>query len=253
MGTTTPRSEVLILDGDDKNASLLASRLTQQGVPATHITNPAEAIELCKRDDRFGLFLSEIWLPGKTGFEVATELRNEKISAPEIILMSHDPKISLFDCHQAGACYFLRKPINYDELGLAMKRFANLQLSASTAAQGPGDSTAALGRLYGQIRVSRQKHEVPVEVSNLGRGGFFAKTHAGVPLSVGQVVDFNLKLQMVPDCECTGRGIIRWNYQSTNAEESGVGVEFLKVPEWFQQVAFAFADLFKVKEYIPNS
>lgn len=243
------KSGVLVLDNDGSYAKTLAEKLGQHGILSTHATDANTAIEMIRGGD-YSVLLSEIWLPGKTGFQLTQELRETQNSHPEIILMSQDPKVSLFECHQAGACYLIRKPVNFDELGFALKRFGNIDQIASESTH---DSTAALGRLYGQIRVTKKKQEFPVEVSNLGRGGFFCKTAPGLsPPPVGQVVDFNIRLGMVPDCECTGRGIIRWNYQ-TMLGDRGVGIEFLKIPEWFHQVAWSFADLFKVKEYIPNA
>lgn len=247
--TTKPQSGVIVLDTDERHAQLLVQKLTTHGVKAHQAAHSDEALDLA-RSGNYSVLLSEIWMPEKTGFEIAHQLREEKITSPEIILMSSDTKVSLFECHQAGASYFIKKPINMDELGLALKRFGNISQFDNGMTS---DSNATLNRLYGQIRVPRQKQEVPVEVSNLGRGGFFAKTAPGIAaLGVGQIVDFNLRLNMVPNCECQGRGIIRWNYQATNSAENGVGIEFLKVPDWFHQLAFSFADLFKVKEYIPN-
>lgn len=245
------KSGILVLDVDEIHAKTVAQKLNQHGILAEYTSVPEDALERCRTTDKYSILLSEIWLPGTTGFEIAQTLREEKIASPEIILMSSDSKISLFECHQSGACYFIRKPINLDELGLALKRFGGI--STLSGNEPTVDSVSAMGRLYGQIRVSKKKQELPVEVSNLGRGGFFCKTlHGMTPPPVGQVVDFNIKLGMVPNCEAQGRGIIRWSYQ-TMMGDAGVGIEFLKVPEWFQGVAHSFADLFKVKSYIPNS
>ncbi|MBS1983713.1 MAG: response regulator [Bdellovibrionales bacterium] len=239
---------ILIVDADEIYARTIADKLKGHGLQASTVSDSQQAMSMILQDP-FQVVLSDVWMPGKNGFELAQEVREEKIARPEIILMSSDPKVSLFEAHQAGACYLLRKPLNFDELSLALKRFGDV----STGAEPQIDPMAALGRLYGQIRVAKQKKEFPVEISNLGRGGFFFKTNSKFPAPpVGQIIDFDLKLGMVPDCHCIGRGIIRWNYQ-TMLGDTGVGVEFLKVPDWFHQVVHSFADLFKVKSFIPLS
>jgi CheY-like chemotaxis protein len=242
---------VLVLDPDHASVETLASKLIRSGIPAVPCSSVKEAHAALQRSGvRPGVLLAEVELDEGTGFELAQELRHEGNASPEIILMSNDPRVSLFECHQAGACYFLRKPVDIDDLHLALHRFGGIGMPTQTAKVDPN---AALNRLYGQIRVTKIKQEIPVEVSNLGRGGFFCRTTYGVPAPpVGQVVDFNLKLGMVPDCECQGRGIIRWKYE-TLVGDTGVGIEFLKVPEWFLQTAQAFADLFRVAPFIPNN
>ena len=248
MNTASPIQRLLLVNHDPKFSAVLTRNLKAIGnFDVVETTSVEQALDLVK-DQTFNVVLTEHQDGEINGLQLTHDMRREEIIKPEIILLSNDPRLSIFECHQVGACHLVRKPVNLDELtaiinriGAASRRFERITINPAT-----------LGQLFGQVTMVGKKERFHVEVSNLGRGGFFFKiaNESDLP-ELGQVVEFSLKLGMVPNYHFEGRGIIRWIRKTPT--ETGAGVEFLTIPEDSERLVVAFVDLFKVRPFVPDS
>ncbi len=243
---------ILLVDEDRSWTDSLSASLGQLGdCDVMAVSTATEALDLLKKGNSFQLVLSEVALSGSSGFELAHEIRKEHISKPEIVLVSSDPKVSVFDCHQVGACQILSKPINMPALVSVIKRLKKVE--DNRISPRVEIDPATMGPLHGVVSYTSdpRNQSYKIDVSNIGRGGFFFKLDSKEEIpKLGLIMDFELRLVMVPNCVIKGRGIVRWN--KVSPECTGVGVEFLQIPEDSTRLINAFVDLFKVRPFVPD-
>lgn len=194
------------------------------------------------------VIVTDTTIGSDSGLDLANRIRERYIAKPEIVFVSSDPQVSLFDIHQVGACHVLPKPLDVERLTALLKQITHDQRRTDRVIIDP----TTLGHLFGKVSFSKNKNPGKVEVSNLGRGGFFFRIDNGEKLpEVGTILEFELKLTMVPDCTLEGKGIVRWNHQTI--EGKGAGIEFIQLNEETRRFVNAFVDLFKVKSFVPES
>lgn len=237
--------KILIVQPDLELADYLSVQLQEKGGYESIVTSSIDEALKALSGAEVNVVLADHHIADHSGFELAHEIRKERTSKPEIILMSHDPQISVFEAHQVGVAHILPKPINIEDLMSVVQRVA-------------GDH-----RLFDRIHVNSSHHgpvkadvhsvsrqNLDVEISNIGRGGFFYRVMTDKELPpIGQIVDFKIKLGMIPHHDFAGRGVVRW-LKRTHLE-TGAGVEFLVIPEESEHLISAFVDLFRVKAFVP--
>jgi CheY-like chemotaxis protein len=247
LNSGTDSLDVLLVDDDADWREILKTSLSGLGqFSISESSDAAGALSLLKSKN-FHIIMADIHLKGVSGFELAQEIRKERVMSPEIVFISGDPRVSIFEAHQVGACHVLRKPVDLEELATLMNRLRNEQRRNERVRIDP----KILGRLYGQVSMKNNLERVEMELGNLGRGGFFF--HVGTDRllpEVGSIVDFQVSLGMVPNAEITGKGIVRWTKNTVDAR--GAGVEFLEIPAESQRLVNAFVDLFKVRPFVPD-
>lgn|GEM_PF-1841416 len=242
----TERS-ILVLDGDPRIGGMISKKLIDHGFRCASVSQPEAALaELNK--EAWSMVLLDMHLPQNSALEVASHAR-ANAAHPEIVMMAENVHKAIFSGHQAGACTVLPKPLNVDQVLAAVHRFCP---------EGPGArcfgadlAHPAVSALFDGVVTKGRRLEVKIEASDIGRGGFYMRVPQGqrVP-DVGQVVDFDLKLGMVPNTHFPGRGLVRWVYRE--GAEIGVGIEFLAIPAEGEKLVGAFADLFKVMPFVPS-
>jgi CheY-like chemotaxis protein len=190
-------------------------------------------------DSELDLVIIDLDEHEKEGFEIAHEIRRKRVQKPEIIFASSNPKVTLFECHQAGGVELLEKPYNLNDLrGIAQRlserrRFPRMDVKD----------------IHGKLVSNGEP--LHAEVGNIGRGGFFLKIKFGErPPTIGQIVDFEINVDAFPHYPIKGKGIVRWVKGSPGP---GAGVEFLSISEENYLVLQAFVELFKVQAYLPSN
>lgn len=113
----SPAPRVLIVDDDHKNVKLLAGFLHNEPYVLLRAYNGDEAIDIAKREQP-DLILLDVMMPGKDGFTVTRELKDDQGTAAIPIIMvtalssTKDKVMGL----EAGAEEFLSKPVNREEI-----------------------------------------------------------------------------------------------------------------------------------------
>jgi CheY-like chemotaxis protein len=244
-----PTTRVLIVDPDFEFSTLLAENLRQSGLrEVTFVTTSHEALELMHIEEFHIVLSSENLEDDKSGLDFATEIRSVHTLKPEIVILTEGRNVKLADAHHVGASFLVAKPINMAQLSSVIER---MQPDERRLGGRVIVDPVVMGHLFGQIGHSGKKDKLSVEISNLGRGGFFYKCPQITKIpEVGQMIDFEITLTMVPNCKFTGQGVVRWARKG--GLEMGAGVEFLSVNEEAEKLITAFVDLFKVKPYVPD-
>jgi response regulator NasT len=147
--------EILLVDDDRLNLSLLASGLRDAGYQVATAESGEDAVSICEQVHP-DLAVLDIELPKMTGVELAKWLA-EKVDIPFIFLTAHGDKALVDDALSLGAIGYLVKPIDVSQLipaiEAAFNRLSELrQLKASeghlrTALKQKRETSIAIGIL----------------------------------------------------------------------------------------------------------
>ncbi|MBQ4567582.1 MAG: response regulator [Desulfovibrio sp.] len=111
--------KVLLVDDERRFVETLAERLRLRGLAPTVAFDGKEALDAATRP--VDVIVLDLRMPGMDGFEV---LRKVKASNPQvqvIILTGHGGDGEEETAYRLGACDFLRKPADIDELMHSIK------------------------------------------------------------------------------------------------------------------------------------
>lgn len=116
---TSPR--ILVVDDDANLRWVLQTQLEQMGYRVTAAADGAAALEAIDKDAP-ALVLTDLKMPGMSGMELLEQIRKEYPQIPVLIITAFGTIQSAVQAMRAGAYDYLTKPIDYDELGLAVDR-----------------------------------------------------------------------------------------------------------------------------------
>ena len=112
------KMRILIADDDSEIREIIHILLTQEGYEVIEAKNGIEALELAK--DNIDLFILDIMMPQRNGYEVCEEIR--KISnAPILFLTAKGSQKDKACGFSKGADDYLAKPFSYSELLIRVK------------------------------------------------------------------------------------------------------------------------------------
>ena len=122
----TPASHrVLIVEDEQHLSDVLKFNLEAEGYTVSAVDTGEAALELLLAPDRtaFDLVVLDVMLPGKSGFEVVTELRHARQFVPVLILTARGRPEDVLNGFAAGADDYLPKPT---ELAILIARIGGL-------------------------------------------------------------------------------------------------------------------------------
>jgi DNA-binding response OmpR family regulator len=112
------RRRILCVEDDRESASLICEELTDRGFDAAAAYNGRDALA-CILKDPPDLVLSDIGMPGMSGFELLerlTSMAPRFESIPFVFLTAYGDQRSELKGWQLGADDYLSKPVDYDVL-----------------------------------------------------------------------------------------------------------------------------------------
>lgn len=112
--------EILIVEDDTSFSELLEGFLTKNNYSVTCVAKIQPALKALA-ENTYQLLLIDYRLPDGTGFEVLKYLRDHAISTPVIMMTSFNDVRTAVKSIQLGAFDYILKPVNPDELLLAIK------------------------------------------------------------------------------------------------------------------------------------
>ncbi|GHU71489.1 DNA-binding response regulator [Clostridia bacterium] len=106
---------VLVVEDEPRLAQALEQILKGQKIQSDVVYNGRDGLDYAKLG-QYDLILLDVMLPGMNGFDVARQLRQDKVSTPILMLTARDEvssKVRGLDC---GADDYMTKPFASDEL-----------------------------------------------------------------------------------------------------------------------------------------
>jgi CheY-like chemotaxis protein len=114
---------VLLVDDDARNIFALSSVLERRGMHVLTATTGKEAVEIVNNTPGIGIVLMDIMMPQMDGYQTITAIRDkpELRRLPIIALTAKAMKGDREKCLEAGASDYLAKPVNTEQLLLAIR------------------------------------------------------------------------------------------------------------------------------------
>ena len=107
--------KLLIVEDEERMASLLHKGLTEEGHTATCAADGAEGLALAKTYE-FDVIILDVMMPRLNGYELAKRLRAEKVRTPILMLTARDSIPDVVKGLDLGADDYMTKPFSFDEL-----------------------------------------------------------------------------------------------------------------------------------------
>jgi two-component system chemotaxis response regulator CheY len=114
---------VLLADDSGTMRTIIRRSLQTLGVEAvTEASDGVQAVELFKMSSSFDVVLTDWNMPGKTGLEVAREIRSLNKSVPIVMITTEAEKARVLEAIQAGVSDYLVKPFTTEALQKKLER-----------------------------------------------------------------------------------------------------------------------------------
>jgi two-component system, sensor histidine kinase and response regulator len=116
--TTKPSApKILIVEDHEETAHAISEFLILENFSPVIAKDVLSALQILKADAP-DIILSDIYMPGKSGIDLFTELKNNPLwsDIPFIILSGKDDEKEIFDSIRLGCDHFVKKPVNPGEL-----------------------------------------------------------------------------------------------------------------------------------------
>jgi putative nucleotidyltransferase with HDIG domain len=119
--SSTRQSRILLIDDDDAVREVIAKQLLTEGFHCHQAADALEAFQSFEMN-RFDLALCDMRLPGLDGVEVLRRIRQFDEDLAVIMITAVADVNSAVECLRLGASDYLLKPVNWDELLIAVER-----------------------------------------------------------------------------------------------------------------------------------
>ena len=106
---------ILLVEDDKKVASFLERGLREDGY-SVDVAFDGEDGSLKAHVHDYDLLILDVMLPGKTGYEILSELRREESPVPVLLLTARDATEDIVRGLDAGADDYLTKPFSFEVL-----------------------------------------------------------------------------------------------------------------------------------------
>lgn len=154
---------ILIVEDDAALRLALSDRLSLEGYQVELATNGDEGIRLAESSAP-DLLILDVMLPGRSGFEIARDLRNRGMDLPILMLTARGEVTDRVVGLQFGADDYLTKPFEFIEL---LARIQALLRRSARSRSGPVFETAEYGEILVDFRSARvSKGGAPVLLSS---------------------------------------------------------------------------------------
>jgi CheY-like chemotaxis protein len=135
-GATTVRGEgkrVLYVDDEEAIIFLMKRLLERQGFWVSGYTNPQEALAAVRANpDQYDLAVTDFNMPGMSGLEVASALREIRADLPVVLASGYITEDLRQKAPAAGIRELIYKPNTVDDLCEAVARYANAQIKVAS-------------------------------------------------------------------------------------------------------------------------
>lgn len=141
---------ILIVEDEERIASFVEKGLRANGFTTTVVGDGDEAYDYALTGG-FDLMVLDIGLPGRDGFTVLRQLREDRVTLPVIVLTARDSVRDTVAGLEGGADDWMTKPFRFEEL------LARVRLRLRTAARVPEVTVLRNGELTLDLRTRRAR------------------------------------------------------------------------------------------------
>jgi two-component system NtrC family response regulator len=110
---------ILLVDDDRNFLHVLNYHIQEFGFQTIPVSSGAEALE-CLKARRVDLVVTDLKMPAMDGLELLAEIRKIAANLPVIVLTAHGSIDKAVEAVKGGACDFLTKPFEKEEIQLAI-------------------------------------------------------------------------------------------------------------------------------------
>lgn len=116
-----PQPRVLVVDDELAARRALALLLAEEGYDVDVAASGEEALDTLARSTPDAL-LTDVRMPGMSGIELFQRARTAAPDLPVIVMTAYGADCDAARAADAGADSFLTKPLDFDALGVALRR-----------------------------------------------------------------------------------------------------------------------------------
>ena len=117
----TPNVNLLVVDDDVNHCEALLTLIADWGYRTEGVHDGESAVALC-RQKPFDLILMDVRMSGMSGIDALQDIKGYNPSIPVLIMTAYSNIESAVTAIKAGAYDYLTKPLDFDELKLAIER-----------------------------------------------------------------------------------------------------------------------------------
>jgi len=154
MLQTTKPLNVWLVDDDASIRWVLERALRQGGMLPTAFDHADSALAALRRD-RPDVLITDIRMPGRSGLELLTEIRDSQPELPVIVMTAHSDLDSAVAAYQGGAFEYLPKPFDIDQAVDLVRRAAQQRTRVEEVSTEPRRIPEMLGQAPAMQEVFR--------------------------------------------------------------------------------------------------
>ncbi len=112
---------ILFIEDDGVGREVSLYNLRKAGYEVTPASDGKEGVSVFSRE-KFDLVVTDLRMPGLSGFEVLQRIRSSAPDIPVIVVTAFGDLETAVEVMRSGACYFLMKPFSWEHLRLAVQQ-----------------------------------------------------------------------------------------------------------------------------------
>ena len=124
MASTDERPQIVFIDDDAKAGDLMLRFVDEKQYRYEIFKNPDHAMEFINANP-VDLVVTDLRMPGMTGMEVLTEVKNKDADIPVIMMTAFSTVDNAIEALRLGAADFIKKPYDMDELLVLIEKTLN--------------------------------------------------------------------------------------------------------------------------------
>lgn len=109
-------SRIVVLDDEEVVRAVIVEMLRHSGYDPIGFESPREAVELAVGDPAVTLVISDLTMPGFSGFELLRELQERRPGLPVVLVTGAGTEENLAEAAALGAAAVIVKPFSHAEL-----------------------------------------------------------------------------------------------------------------------------------------
>ena len=116
-----PTFRILLLDDEETQRAFLKRLLVDEGFDVVVAGNGEDGLAIFDRE-KIDIIVTDIKMPGMSGMEVLYKVKKISADVEVILVTGHGDQNVAIEALRGGACDYLKKPIDLDELIFALQK-----------------------------------------------------------------------------------------------------------------------------------